>query len=128
MHSGQDAKQLQLRQSAERTPFTIFGGEPLLIPEADLEDLWAWGFEKYGRNGIQTNGTLINDRHMQRFRKHRLSVGISIDGPDELNDVRWAGTLEKTRAATRRTKAAIRQLCQEKLTPSGFSFAMKPPR
>ena len=71
--------------------FTIFGGEPLLVPEHVLEELWAFGLERFGTNGIQTNGTLINDRHIALFKKYKVYVGISVDGPDDLNDVRWAG-------------------------------------
>src|SRR5262245_6019411 len=77
--------------------FTIFGGEPLLVPEAVLEDLWAFGLERFGTNGIQTNGSLINDRHISLFKRYKVNVGISVDGPDDLNDVRWAGTLALTR-------------------------------
>jgi len=89
-----------LRQ--EGGPFSLFGGEPLLVPLKDLEDLWAWGLERFGRNGVQTNGSLIQDEHIRLFKKYRVGVGISIDGPDELNDVRWNGSLERTRQATRR--------------------------
>lgn len=32
--------------------FTLFGGEPLLVPLADLESLWAWGFERSEKNGV----------------------------------------------------------------------------
>jgi uncharacterized protein len=99
-------------------PFTLFGGEPLLVPIGDLEDLWSFGSEHFGRNGIQTNGVLINERHIALFKRYRVSVGISIDGPGALNDIRWAGTLEKTRKATARTEAAIALLCKEGLTPS----------
>jgi len=56
-------------------PFTLFGGEPLLIPETDLEDLWAWGFEKFGENSIQTNGILINDRIIELMKKYNVKVG-----------------------------------------------------
>jgi uncharacterized protein len=102
----------------EGGPFTLFGGEPLMLPEDDLETLWAWGFEKFGRNGIQTNGTLINENHLRMFKRYDVHVGISIDGPGELNDVRWSGSLEKTRADTARTQAAIARLCQESLPPT----------
>jgi uncharacterized protein len=102
----------------EGDSFILFGGEPLLVPEADLEDLWAWGWEKFQKNGIQTNGALINESHIQLFKKYRVHVGISIDGPGELNDVRWAGSLEGTRRATARTEAAIRRLCEERMRPS----------
>lgn len=102
----------------EGGPFTLFGGEPLLIPEEDLEDLWAWGFEQFGRNSVQTNGTLINEAHVRMFKRYNVRVGISIDGPGELNDVRWSGSLEKTRADTARTEAAIARLCFEGIPPT----------
>jgi uncharacterized protein len=99
-------------------PFTLFGGEALMVPDGDLEALWAWGLERYGGNGIQTNGALITERHIALFQKYKVHVGISIDGPGALNDVRWAGTLEATRQATRKTEAAIERLCQAGSPPS----------
>src|SRR5262245_15492251 len=72
---------------AEGAPFALFGGEPLLVPERDLEELWSWGFARFGRNAIQTNGTLITDDHVRMFKQYRVNVGISLDGPGELNDV-----------------------------------------
>ena len=98
--------------------FTLFGGEGLLVAEADLEALWAWGLARYGRNGIQTNATLITDDHVRLFRQYKVHVGISVDGPAELNDARWAGSLARTRAATARTHAAIERLCREGIPPS----------
>lgn len=103
---------------AEGGPFALFGGEPLLVPEPDLEDLWSWGLAEFGRNAIQTNGTLINDEHVRMFKKYHVNVGISIDGPGEFNDARWHGTLEKTREATAKTEKAVERLCQEGIPPS----------
>ena len=103
---------------AEGGPFALFGGEPLLVPERDLEELWSWGLEQFGQNTVQTNGTLLNDEHVRMFHAYKVGVGISIDGPGELNDVRWQGTLGKTRAATARTEKAIERLCEEGLKPS----------
>ena len=51
--------------------FTIFGGEPLLVPEPVLEELWAFGLERFGTNGIQTNGSLISDRHIRLFKQYK---------------------------------------------------------
>ena len=102
----------------EGGPFILFGGEPLLMPEDDLERLWAWGLERFGQNGVQTNGTLINDGHVRMFRQYKVHVGVSIDGPGELNDVRWAGSLEKTRAATAKAEESIERLCREGMPPS----------
>jgi uncharacterized protein len=113
-----DIETMKRAITEEGGPFTIFGGEPLLVPEDDLEELWAWGLEKFGRNGIQTNGTLINEAHIRMFKRYNVHVGISIDGPGELNDVRWSGSLEKTRSDTARTEAAIARLCQEAIPPT----------
>lgn len=52
------------------------------------------------------------------FEAYRVSVGISIDGPGALNDIRRAGSLEATRKATARSEAAIAALCEKKLPPS----------
>ena len=99
-------------------PFLLFGGEPLLLPKEVLRDLWAWGLDQYGANVVQTNGILIDDDHVDLFKRYNVRVGISIDGPGELNDARWQGNLEKTRAATGRCEEAIRRLCAEGTPPS----------
>src|SRR5690606_3172828 len=98
--------------AAEGQPFALFGGEPLLVPLADLERLWAFGLERFGHNRLQTNGALIESAHIDAFLRYRVRVGLSIDGPDELNDARWAGSLERTRAQTEASIAALRRLCE----------------
>jgi uncharacterized protein len=113
-----DVEQMKASIEQEGVSFTLFGGEPLLVPEDDLENLWAWGLEKYGTNGIQTNGTLINDNHIHMFKKYKVMVGISIDGPGALNDARWAGSLEKTRDQTTKVETAINRLLKEGIVPS----------
>ncbi|MEL6534525.1 MAG: radical SAM protein [Bacteroidota bacterium] len=97
----------------EDDSFTLFGGEPLLMPLPDLERLFALGYAKHGENGIQTNGTLVTDEHIALFKKYRVGVGVSLDGPGSLNDARWAGTLDKTRLQTAKAEAAIEKLCAE---------------
>jgi len=52
------------------------------------------------------------------FKSYRVNVGISLDGPGELNDVRWRGDIFKTRESTARTEAAIERLCRENIPPS----------
>jgi uncharacterized protein len=88
----------------------LFGGEPLLVPLADLEEMLRIGFEMHGMTSVQTNGSLITPRHVELFARYNTSVGMSIDGPDELNDARWAGSLEATRKMTRRSLEAIDML------------------
>lgn len=93
--------------------FTLFGGEPLLLPEKDLEELWNFGFKNYGLNTLQTNGSLINERHIKMFKDYKVSVGISIDGPGKLNDIRWAGNTNKTREITQKTEKNIKKIISE---------------
>jgi uncharacterized protein len=103
---------------AEGGPFALFGGEPLLVPVEDLEELWSWGFARSGGNALQTNGTLISDEHIRMFKAYNVGVGISLDGPGELNDVRWHGSQAKTREATEKSIQAIERLCRERIPPS----------
>lgn len=68
------------------------GGEPLL-----------WGYENFVsainlqkelkdnnpnlvfRNSIQTNGSLLDDKWIDFFSENNFDIGISIDGPEEIN-------------------------------------------
>jgi uncharacterized protein len=113
-----DMERMKAGLLAEGRPFNLFGGEPLLVPKEDLEEIWKWGLEHFGRNKVQTNATLIDDDHIRLFRDYRVHVGVSIDGPGPLNDARWFGTLARTRAATAKTEAALARLCAEGLRPS----------
>jgi uncharacterized protein len=36
--------------------------------------------------GIQTNGTLIDDAWIDLFERHKITVGVSLDGPRDLHD------------------------------------------
>ena len=91
---------------------SLFGGEALLAPIAQLDELLAWGYGQIGYTSIQTNATLINDDHIEMFRRYRTGVGISIDGPGELNDMRSAGSLEATREATAKVEENIARLAE----------------
>lgn len=82
------------------TGWTLFGGEPLLLPINDLADLLEWSHGINAPVGVQTNGALITDRHVALFKQHNMHVGFSIDGPDDLNDARQALDARATRATT----------------------------
>lgn len=101
-------------------PFVLFGGEALLVRDADLERLFAYGLERHGVNAIQTNGALIEPHHIALFRRYNVRVGISLDGPGSLNDMRWAGSAGRTLRASARAEAALARLCREGLAPSAI--------
>jgi uncharacterized protein len=115
--AGNFRQSYQMAIAREGGPFTLFGGEPLLLPLDDLEELFRWGMEAYGRSSIQTNGILLNDEHLRLFQTYNVDVGVSIDGPCELNDLRWHVTLEQTRRNTEQVLANIERLCREHRHP-----------
>lgn len=101
---------------------TLFGGEPLLMRNEHIERILKWIYENYDLEEtdryikIQTNGTLIDDEHIEMFEKYRVHVGISCDGPPGLNDLRLAraemdGEMrDVTETMTERTLDAIDRL------------------
>jgi uncharacterized protein len=92
--------------------FSVFGGEALLTPISHLKEVFEFGYNKYGQNGVQTNGSLITDEHIELFKQYNVQVGISIDGPGSLNDVRCSLEL------TEKTEIAIGKLLDLKMNPS----------
>jgi len=93
--------------------FSVFGGEALLAPVEDLERIWAFGLKHYGTNGIQTSGAPITEEHLALFKRYKVHVGFSIDGPGELNDARVAGSRAATRKATDHSIAMMERCLAE---------------
>jgi uncharacterized protein len=118
----------RLADMKERYPKTVpgmHGGEPLLVKTEDLERIFAWihdnyDFEKLGKNGphIQTNATLIREEHLDLVEEYDVQVGVSVDGPGELNRHRIAhdGNEEATRRQTRKTHQAIAKMASRGIT------------
>jgi uncharacterized protein len=70
----------------------LHGGEPLLLKNEDIRTLFSemesrWPDQSYH---IQSNGTLIDDDIIDIFEDYSVGVGISCDGPPELNSERKA--------------------------------------
>src|ERR1044072_2307057 len=115
----QDYSMEKMKAALDRaaSPFILFGGEPLLMRMEELEEIFAYGLEKHGSNGIQTNGALIRDEHIDLFRRYKVQVGVSIDGPGELNDVRVDRKKSRTRETTAKIEANIARLCRDYAPP-----------
>ena len=92
----EDLLELYIRQHIEAStesviPFSWHGGEPLLAgldfyrKVIVLQKKW----KPAGRiiiNGIQTNGTLLDESWVKFFAEENFRVGISMDGPEDLHD------------------------------------------
>jgi uncharacterized protein len=115
---GYDMEKMIAGLKREGGPFAVFGGEALTMPLDDLVQIFEFGYKTYGSNGVQTNGTLITEEHLDVFQKYKVHVGLSIDGPDELNDSRWVKDLPTTREATAKSHAALQALVKRKQSPS----------
>ncbi len=100
--------------------FTILwhAGEPLAMPVAFYDEAGARIRAAEQRHGpaltilqnLQTNGTLIDQAWCDCFRRNRLSIGVSLDGPAYLHDAhRTTRTGLGTHAATMRGIAALKR-------------------
>ncbi len=71
--------------------FDWLGGEPLLAGlefyqrVVELQSQFCAPHQRI-TNRVQTNGTLLDDRWVTFFAKHRFTVGLSMDGPAAIND------------------------------------------
>ena len=71
--------------------FSWHGGEPTLLGLDYFQNIIRFQ-EKYKPsnkkiiNGIQTNGTLLDDSWCRFFAEHEFAVGISLDGPREMHN------------------------------------------
>ncbi|PGV62046.1 hypothetical protein COD94_18420 [Bacillus cereus] len=85
---------------------TLHGGEPLLMKK----DLFKFAMDEIDRidrvgtdvrRKIQTNGVLIDQDWLKMFSEYKVYLGISLDGPKEVNDQNRVdlsnkGTYDKT--------------------------------
>lgn len=72
-------------QRIPRVKIAFHGGEPMLLRPADFDRMCAVLRERVEpvaelSFSIQTNGTIMNEAWLEVLRRHRVSVGISIDG------------------------------------------------
>jgi uncharacterized protein len=83
-------RQYTADQRADRVNFCWQGGEPTLLGidfyrrVIELQREHAGG--KLVRNTIQTNGILIDDEWCRFLKAEQFFVGLSVDGPGDLND------------------------------------------
>lgn len=71
--------------------FAFQGGEPTLAGLDFFTDCVEFQ-KRYGRDGqnvsnaLQTNGVLLDENWAQLFREYHWLIGLSLDGPEEIND------------------------------------------
>lgn len=75
---------------SEKSTIVWHAGEPLVLsPDwyiSACETLGSASGRKSFRQSFQTNATLIDDRWVEYFAQPEVTVGVSLDGPEALND------------------------------------------
>jgi uncharacterized protein len=103
-----------------QTDLALFGGEALLLKKPDIRRVFEYAKETRMNVGAQSNGVLFDDEIIALFKEFNATAGVSIDGPEELNDLRLVGgSIPKTREATKKTIENI-----EKLRSAGVRTAI----
>lgn len=80
--------------------FMFQGGEPTLVGLKFYEQFHEF-VEKYNTNNIkvnyfmQTNGTLLNKKWIELYKKHKYLIGVSLDGYKEIHDTYRLTTANK---------------------------------
>jgi uncharacterized protein len=78
-------------KNGTRMALNFHGGEPTLIGAKRFGVLAGRAREVLGESlsllAMQTNATLIDDAWIEVLQQHRVHVGVSLDGPREINDV-----------------------------------------
>jgi len=96
-------------------------GEPLSVPQAFYEEAFGYAAAaaaRYGRaihHGFQTNATLMSSRWTDLIRKHRVIVGVSVDGPAFIHD-----RVRVNRAGRGTHAAVMRGISQLQAAEIGF--------
>ncbi|MCD6240384.1 radical SAM protein [Candidatus Bathyarchaeota archaeon] len=97
----------------------VHGGEPLALPKLVLERLFKMVYEINGRCSIQTNLYNLDEDHIEMFKKYKVSIGASIDGPRELNVLRgFPDEPEKQKTYLKKVYENLDKLVAEKINVS----------
>jgi len=107
-----------LTHGMPRITIGLHGGEPLLVKKARFDEMCSklrahaeGAFELLLT--LQTNAVLIDDEWIEIFARHGIRVGVSIDGPAEVNDRyrfthKRKGTYQATRAGWELLRQAVK--------------------
>ena len=99
----------RLAPAGEDIRLTFHGGEPLLAGEAFYAYILPRLTERFGRRvhlSVQSNLWAMTDELAALFRRYRVSVGTSLDGPEDMCDEqRGPGYSARTRAGMETLRA-----------------------
>lgn len=82
----------EYRSEPLNVPIVLHGGEPLMMPVEGIQELIQIFREIFGEQlnpifGMQTNGILLRNRHIEMMNREGMQIGVSCDGPPLVNDI-----------------------------------------
>ncbi|WP_333907319.1 radical SAM protein [Delftia acidovorans] len=109
----------------------MHGGEPMMYGKARFAALCTdlqREFLDSVQLCMQTNAMLVDDEWVSIFERHKVAVGVSIDGPPSVHDANRVD--KKGRATSNRVEAGIRRLVQAategRISPPGALIVVQP--
>lgn len=104
------------KHSIDRVMIDFHGGEPLLIGKRRFSNICNIFMERLApycqvQFNLQTNAMLIDNEWISLLSHYQVQVGVSLDGPEEINDLervdhRGKGTYQRAIAGLRQLSAA----------------------
>jgi uncharacterized protein len=118
--------------SLEVIELVFHGGEPLLMSKPRFSEMCETlrGYENGFRFSfaLQTNGVLVDEGWIDIFERYRITVGVSLDGPPQVNDLHRLDL--KGRSSYHATVAGLRVLqaaaAQKRMPPPGLLCVINP--
>jgi len=91
----------------------LHGGEATLTRREDLEELIEFASQYSKSIGLQTHGATMDNQLLDLLCKYNMHVGVSIDGPEELNILRGPDPKDRivTEKYTTKVHENIKLLC-----------------
>jgi uncharacterized protein len=110
-------------RNGTRMAINFHGGEPTLVGAERFDALAERARETLGEHlsllAMQTNATLLDDRWIDVLQRRQVHVGVSLDGPREIND--FARVDHAGRGSYDRVLAGLRRLQAGGLSPRVLS-------
>ena len=112
--------------SQRQVKVTFHGGEPLMASHAiwrqALDGLATHFGQQHCDLALQSNLWLLDEEFCRLFRQHKVDVGTSLDGPEEITDAqRGRGYFARTMQAVRRVQSQGMKIgCIATFTPASL--------
>ncbi|MGJ4959545.1 radical SAM protein [Bradyrhizobium sp. HKCCYLRH2015] len=110
---------------------SFHGGEPMMLNPEKFDSICCVFKERLGQTvdvhfGVQTNGTILTDKWLSILSKHRVNVGVSIDGGRTAHDRyrldhQGRSTFERTEQNLKELVKAAKDCLPNDISPSTIS-------